>query len=298
MEIQKKAPPLQPKFRIQNLDLVFGANPKSVFADRSSWPRLGELGFREKMAEKTGQFICLQGISFEVHAGEIFGLMGLSGSGKSSLIRCLNGMNGRGDSRTRGQTQGRIEFSPSATKGVISITECSDHALRQLRQNEISMVFQQFGLMPWKTVWQNVEYPLVIKKIPKKDRKETVDEKLRLVGLSQYEHKFPHEISGGMQQRVGLARAFATQAKVLLMDEPFSALDPLNRKALQDELLTLQEKFQKTILFVTHDLAEASRISNRIAILESGRLLQVGTPAEIHDHPACEEVRRFTQVAG
>lgn len=287
-----------PKFKIQNLDLVFGPNPKKAFADKAQWARLTEPGSREEAAKKTGQFVCLQAIQFEVQPGEIFGLMGLSGSGKSSLIRCLNGMNGRGDPLTRGEIRGRIEFFPSASDQAISIADCSELTLRKLRQNEISMVFQQFGLMPWRTVAQNVEYPLVIKKTPKKGRRQIVDEKLALVGLSKYRDKFPHEISGGMQQRVGLARAFVTDANVLLMDEPFSALDPLNRKALQDELLSLQEKFHKTILFVTHDLSEASRISNRIGILENGRLLQVGTPAEIRNRPACESVKRFTEVAG
>ena len=160
------------------------------------------------------------------------------------------------------------------------------------------MVFQQFALMPWKTVAQNVAYPLEIQNRKKSEIKEQVEEKLKLVGLSEWQHKYPHELSGGMQQRVGLARAFVTNADVLLMDEPFSALDPLHRKHLQEEILQLQYNLKKTIIFVTHDFSEAIRIGSRIAIMDSGRILQIGTAKDLIENPTCEIVKKFTKEIG
>jgi glycine betaine/proline transport system ATP-binding protein len=271
---------------IEGVDLVFGSKPQKAFA------ALDQGKNREVILKETGQLVGVQNISFQVNQGEIFVLMGLSGSGKSSLIRCLNGMNGR----KMGTLRGNIWYIDPTSGHRISIPKCEEKKLREIRRHHISMVFQQFGLMPWRTVWQNIEYPLEIQKISKEARKKRVEEKLDLVGLTSFAHRFPHELSGGMQQRVGLARAFVTQAGILLMDEPFSALDPLHRKHLQDEVLDLQAKLKKTIIFVTHDLAEAARIGNRMVILEAGKVLQMGTPEEIFVRPACEQVRKFTSI--
>jgi glycine betaine/proline transport system ATP-binding protein len=218
-----------------------------------------------------------------VNEGEILVLMGLSGSGKSSLLRCVNGLNT--------VTRGKVIVHDG--QGEVDVANCSPEVLRQVRRNRISMVFQQFGLMPWLTVRDNVGFGLDIRGVPQAERDRIVDEKITLVRLNQFAEKFPHELSGGMQQRVGLARAFATEANILLMDEPFSALDPLIREHLQDELIELQQRLKKTIIFVSHDLDEALKIGSRIAIMEAGKVVQFGVPEDIILNPVNDYVRQF-----
>lgn len=269
---------------VSEVDLVFGKRPKLAFQ------ALDQGQTRDEIQRKTNQVVGVSQVSLRVRTGEVLVLMGLSGSGKSSLLRCLNGMNGRGE----GVLRGKVLYRNSQTGHVLDVMNCRERDLREMRRHEISMVFQQFGLMPWRTVFENVAYPLEVQKVPRIERAQRVMEKLKLVGLESWQDRYPHELSGGMQQRVGLARAFVTQAPVLLMDEPFSALDPLHRKHLQDEVLELQKTMKKTIVFVSHDLNEAVRIGTRIAIMNAGKILQVGSPAELMSNPNCEEVSRFT----
>jgi glycine betaine/proline transport system ATP-binding protein len=212
-------------------------------------------------------------------------MMGLSGSGKSTLLRAANRLN-----RVTGGEVRLMDGSQS-----VDVANCSAAELRRVRRRRIAMVFQQFGLLPWRSVRDNVGLGLELRGDPPAERKRQVDEKLELVGLSQWADRSVAELSGGMQQRVGLARAFATDADILLMDEPFSALDPLIRSRLQDELLALQSKVRKTILFVTHDLDEALRIGNQISILEGGRIVQTGAPRDIVMRPANDYVAAFVQ---
>ncbi|MGH8431926.1 MAG: ATP-binding cassette domain-containing protein, partial [Solimonas sp.] len=230
--------------RFDHVDVVFGPTPKA------SLSLLDAGKGRDAILEETGNLVAVHDASLFVNEGEILVLMGLSGSGKSSLLRCINGLN----QVTRGQVlvqDGDAE---------VDVARCEAETLRRLRINRISMVFQQFALMPWRTVTDNVGFGLEIRGVPTEKRAEMVAEKLKLVRLDKFTDKFPHELSGGMQQRVGLARAFATDADILLMDEPFSALDPLIREHLQDELIELQQKLKKTIVFVSHDLDEALKI--------------------------------------
>ncbi|MBI2711427.1 MAG: ATP-binding cassette domain-containing protein [Bdellovibrio sp.] len=269
---------------VSGVDLVFGTRPGKAFQE------LDQGKDRDYIQKKSGMVVGVRRVSLDVKQGEILVLMGLSGSGKSSLLRCLNGMNGRGV----GTLRGKIKYTNPKTSETWDVMTCSSERLRQMRRYEISMVFQAFGLMPWRTVFENVAYPLEIQKTPKEERSERVLEKLKLVGLSEWKDRLPEELSGGMQQRVGLARAFVTQAPVLLMDEPFSALDPLHKKHLQDEVLSLQRQLKKTIVFVSHDLKEALRIGSRIAIMDGGEILQIGTAAELVSNPSCERVSRFT----
>jgi glycine betaine/proline transport system ATP-binding protein len=269
---------------VSEVDLVFGKNPKHAFQ------ALDQGQEREEIQRKTNQVVGVSKVSLNVRVGEVLVLMGLSGSGKSSLLRCLNGMNGRG----QGSLRGRILYRNPLTGIAIDVIQCKERELREMRRREVSMVFQQFGLMPWRTVFENVAYPLEVQKVPRIERAQRVMEKLKLVGLETWQNRYPHELSGGMQQRVGLARAFVTQAPVLLMDEPFSALDPLHRKHLQDEVLQLQKTLKKTIVFVSHDLNEAVRIGTRIAIMDSGKILQIGSPQDIIQNPVCEKVSQFT----
>jgi glycine betaine/proline transport system ATP-binding protein len=212
--------------------------------------------------------------------------MGLSGSGKSTLLRAANGLN----LVTRGQVL------VSDGDAVVDIgAHCDPVTLRRIRRLRIAMVFQQFGLLPWRTVRDNVGFGLELRGDPPEKRRRIIDEQLALVGLSQWGERYCSELSGGMQQRVGLARAFATDADILLMDEPFSALDPLIRRKLQDELLTLQERVKKTILFVSHDLDEALKLGDKVTILEGGRIVQTGTGLDIVEHPANDYVAEFVQ---
>ena len=234
--------------------------------------------------EVLARFQCVvgvQGASFEVSKGEIFCIMGLSGSGKSTLVRHIN--------RLIEPTAGTIEI---LGKDVSSI---SDNELRRIRAQQIGMVFQHMALMPHRSVRDNVAYPLEIRKISKSKRWAVSDHALGLVDLTGYEDRLPKELSGGMQQRVGIARALASDPEILLMDEPFSALDPLIRLQLQDQFKALVAQLQKTTLFITHDLDEAIRIGHRIAIMKDGLIVQIGTPEDIVMNPADDYVREFVQ---
>lgn len=266
-----------PAVEFNKVDIIFGDDR------RAALQMLDDGKTREEILERTGQVLGVADASISVEKGEICVLMGLSGSGKSTLLRAVNGLN----KVTRGSVM--VDDGDEVT----DVANCDPGTLRKLRMSSIAMVFQQFALLPWRTVHENVGLGLELKGVPAKQRQATVDEKLKMVGLEQWRNKYAHELSGGMQQRVGLARAFATDASILLMDEPFSALDPLIRNRLQDELLDLQNSLHKTILFVSHDLDEALKIGNRIAIMESGRICQYGTPEEIVLAPANQYVADF-----
>jgi glycine betaine/proline transport system ATP-binding protein len=209
--------------------------------------------------------------------------MGLSGSGKSTLLRAVNLLN----------VPARGNVMVKQGEGMVDVTGCNATTLRSIRQKQVAMVFQQFALLPWRTVEENVGFGLELAHVPEAERKARVEKQLRLVGLEQWGKKYAHELSGGMQQRVGLARAFATDAPILLMDEPFSALDPLIRTKLQDELLQLQAELKKTIIFVSHDLEEALKIGSHITIMEGGHIVQTGAPEDIVLSPANDYVREF-----
>ncbi|HEV7283548.1 MAG TPA: ATP-binding cassette domain-containing protein, partial [Kaistia sp.] len=236
----------------RDVDIVFGDRQKEALA------LIDKGATRDEILVQTGSVLGAAGVNLTVERGEICVLMGLSGSGKSTVLRAVNGLN----------TVARGSVSVSHDGKPVDVAACGEAMLREIRMRTVSMVFQQFGLLPWRSVRENVGFGLEIRGIPKDERKRIVDEKLAMVGLTQWADKHAHELSGGMQQRVGLARAFATDADILLMDEPFSALDPLIRDKMQDELLSLQSRIQKTILFVSHDLDEAMKLGNKIAILE------------------------------
>ncbi|HGS5849877.1 TPA: choline ABC transporter ATP-binding protein [Vibrio parahaemolyticus] len=262
---------------IENLDVVFGQQQSQALT------LLDQGKSRQEIIDETGQVVGVDNVSLTVKRGEICVLMGLSGSGKSSLLRTVNGLN---------------EISRGSLKiqdgdNMVELANCNEQTLRHLRTHRVSMVFQKFALMPWLTVLDNVAFGLEMQGIGKAERRAKAREQLEMVGLSEWENKFPHELSGGMQQRVGLARAFAMDTDILLMDEPFSALDPLIRAQLQDELILLQEKLNKTILFVSHDLDEALKIGNNIAIMESGKLIQHGKPEQIILAPENDYVADF-----
>jgi glycine betaine/proline transport system ATP-binding protein len=243
-------------------------------------------GTRSEIAEKTGVVIGVANASLRVERGEISVLMGLSGSGKSTLLRAANGLNP--------VTRGQVLVSDG--DAIVDVgANCDPATLRRIRRLRIAMVFQQFGLLPWRTVRENVGFGLELRGEPPEKRRRVIDAQLELVGLSQWGERYCSELSGGMQQRVGLARAFATDADILLMDEPFSALDPLIRRKLQDELLALQERVRKTILFVSHDLDEALKLGDQVTILEGGRIVQTGTGSDILEHPADEYVAEFVR---
>ncbi|MGI9512922.1 MAG: choline ABC transporter ATP-binding protein [Anderseniella sp.] len=263
----------------RNVDIIFGDNKPEAL-------RLLDAGAtRQEINEKTGAVLGVADASLDVAEGEIFVLMGLSGSGKSTLLRAVNRLNET--------ARGKVVVSTDGTS--VDVASCSELELRQLRMHQVAMVFQQFALLPWRTVEENVGLGLELAGVPEAERKARVAEQLKLVSLDQWAGRYAHELSGGMQQRVGLARAFTTQAPILLMDEPFSALDPLIRTHLQDELLNLQRELKRTIIFVSHDLDEAMKIGNRIAIMEDGRIVQAGTPQEIVLKPANAYVEQFVQ---
>ncbi|WP_299132630.1 choline ABC transporter ATP-binding protein [uncultured Vibrio sp.] len=263
---------------IKNLDVVFGDKSKQAL------DLLDQGKTRQEIIDETGQVVGVDNVSLTVEEGEICVLMGLSGSGKSSLLRAVNGLNEI--------SRGSLAIK-DGDKLVDLSEQCDEATLRHLRTHRVSMVFQKFALMPWLTVLDNVAFGLEMQGVAKDVRRAKAREQLEMVGLAEWETKFPHELSGGMQQRVGLARAFAMDTDILLMDEPFSALDPLIRAQLQDELITLQSKLNKTILFVSHDLDEALKIGNNIAIMESGKLIQHGKPEEIVLTPKTEYVKDF-----
>ncbi|NIY82353.1 choline ABC transporter ATP-binding protein [Vibrio hepatarius] len=262
---------------IKNLDVVFGDQQQKALE------LLDQGKARQEIIDQTGQVVGVDNVSMSVKEGEICVLMGLSGSGKSSLLRAVNGLNTI--------SRGALEIKDGEQK--VDLADCDEATLRHLRTHRISMVFQKFALMPWLSVLDNVAFGLEMQGMPKAERREKAKQQLDMVGLTEWADKFPHELSGGMQQRVGLARAFAMDTDILLMDEPFSALDPLIRAQLQDELIALQEKLNKTILFVSHDLDEALKIGNNIAIMESGKLIQHGKPEQIVLQPETEYVRDF-----
>jgi glycine betaine/proline transport system ATP-binding protein len=267
----------KPVVQFKNVDIVFGNNASDAL------PLIDRGESRETIQKETGQVLGVAGATLDVMEGEIIVLMGLSGSGKSTLLRAVNGLN----PVIRGETL------VDGGEAFVDPQRCSSRELRRLRMDRVAMVFQQFGLLPWRTVADNVGFGLELAGLPSSRRNQKVKEQLELVGLSQWADRRVNELSGGMQQRVGLARAFATGAPILLMDEPFSALDPLIRTRLQDELLQLQSQLKKTIIFVSHDLDEAFRIGNRIAIMEGGRIVQCGTPQEIVKNPANRYVADF-----
>ena len=261
----------------KNVDILFGKDT----AEAQAMLDKGE--DRSAILKKTGVVLGAAGASLAVKEGEISVLMGLSGSGKSTLLRAVNGLN----KVTRGSVLVRDGDK------MVDVVTCDEATLRHIRQGQVAMVFQQFALLPWRTVAQNVGFGLELAGMDEATRKSKVDAQLKLVGLDQWAAKYAHELSGGMQQRVGLARAFATEAPILLMDEPFSALDPLIRTKLQDELLQLQKTLKKTIVFVSHDLEEALKIGNTITIMEGGRIVQSGRPEDIVLRPANAYVSEF-----
>lgn len=263
------------KIQVKNVYKVFGSAPMQMI----SFLEKGEK--KTDLLKKYKHSVGVNNVSFSVNEGEIFVVMGLSGSGKSTLIRCLN--------RLIEPTSGEIYVDNE------KITQVSSAKLREIRRKKIAMVFQNFALLPHRTVLENVAFGLEIQKVDVEERKKKAIEMLEVVGLKGYENAKPKELSGGMQQRVGLARALATDADILLMDEAFSALDPLIRKEMQNELLSLQTKMQKTIVFITHDLDEALKIGDRIAIMKDGNIVQIGEPEEILNSPADAYVREFIQ---
>ncbi len=259
------------------VNIVFGNRPTSAL------PMMDAGAARAQIKAETGQVLGVHDCSLAVREGEILVLMGLSGSGKSTLLRGVNALND--------VCRGEVRIWDG--KEMVSVTKASPAKLRQIRLKNIAMVFQQFGLLPWRTVRENVGLGLELAGMGAAERRAKVDAQLATVGLTDWADRIVGELSGGMQQRVGLARAFATEAPILLMDEPFSALDPLIRTRLQDELLALQAKFQRTIIFVSHDLDEAFKLGNRIALMEGGRIVQIGTAREIIANPVDEYVEQF-----
>jgi glycine betaine/proline transport system ATP-binding protein len=262
-----------------NVSIIFGNNPDRALAMVDAGKSRDEIG------AETGLVLGVADATLTITEGEILVLMGLSGSGKSTLLRAVNGL----APVVRGDVQVK------AGNGSVNPYRSTPRALRDFRMHTVSMVFQQFALLPWRTVADNVGFGLELAGVPERERKTRVGEQLELVNLTQWADRKVNELSGGMQQRVGLARAFATGAPILLMDEPFSALDPLIRTRLQDELLEFQRRLKKTIIFVSHDLDEAFRIGNRIAIMEGGRIIQCGTPQDIVKNPANQYVADFVQ---
>ena len=263
------------KIEVREVTKVFGKNPKRGVE------LLNEGLTKTDILKKTGMTVGVKKASFSIEDGEIFVIMGLSGSGKSTLVRLLN--------RLIEPTSGTVLIDGK------DVTKMNKQELRITRRNKMSMVFQRFALFPHRSILSNTEYGLEIQNVSKEERRQKALKALELVGLKGYENKKPDELSGGMQQRVGLARALANDADVLLMDEAFSALDPLIRKDMQDELLELQNKMQKTIVFITHDLDEALRIGDRIALMKDGEVVQIGTPEEILMNPANDYVKQFVE---
>ncbi|MGN7410680.1 quaternary amine ABC transporter ATP-binding protein [Sporosarcina sp. SAFN-010] len=266
---------LKKKIEVKNASKIFGKSSKRAAQ------LLKEGKTKKEILKETGATVGVNNATFEVLDGEIFVIMGLSGSGKSTLVRLLN--------RLIDPTAGQILLDGE------DIVKMNKEQLRNVRRKKIGMVFQNFALFPHKTILENTEYGLEIQGVAKEERKNKAIESLHLVGLSGYESQYPGQLSGGMQQRVGLARALANDPDILLMDEAFSALDPLIRKDMQDELLQLHEDMGKTIIFITHDLDEALRIGDRIALMKDGEIVQIGTPEEILMNPSNDYVERFVE---
>ncbi len=260
---------------VRNLWKVFGSgSPDSAISSANSGAT------RSEILQQLDQTVAVRDVSFSVARGETFVVMGLSGSGKSTLIRCL--------SRLIEPTRGEVLLDGE------DLLAMDDKALRSVRRGRISMVFQHFGLFPHRKVIDNIAYGLEVQGVSKAKRIERATSILNIVGLAGWAQHYPQQLSGGMQQRVGLGRALAVEPEILLFDEPFSALDPLIRREMQDELVRLQETMHRTIIFITHDFAEALRLGDRIAIMKDGSFDQVGTPEEIVTHPATDYVREFT----
>ena len=270
------SPRAAPAVSIDGVTILFGGDKRAAL-------ELADAGAdRKAIQAETACTLGVHDARLDIAEGETLVLMGLSGSGKSTLLRAINGL--------APVARGRVVLGAGAPADV---TGAKGRMLRELRAGRVAMVFQQFGLLPWRTVADNVGLGLELAGVPKRQRRERVEEQLSLVGLEGLGARPVGELSGGMQQRVGLARAFATDAPILLMDEPFSALDPLIRARLQDELMDLQARLRRTIVFVSHDLAEAFKLGGRIAIMEGGRIVQVGTPREIYAAPANDYVADF-----
>jgi glycine betaine/proline transport system ATP-binding protein len=271
-----------PIIKASNLFKVFGSADESLDINNPS---------ACAQARANGAVIALSGVSFTVNRGEIFVIMGLSGSGKSTLIRCLLRL-----------------IEPTAGQIVVNgrnVTAMDEAQLLDFRRTQVAMVFQHYGLLPHRTVLDNVAFGLKLRGVPVKEREEKALAVIHKVGLSGWERNYPSQLSGGMQQRVGIARALAQESDIFLMDEPFSGLDPLIRREMQEQLLELQAEFDKTIVFVTHDLGEAVRLGNRLAVMKEGSIVQMGTPQEIMARPVDDYVRRFVldeqrlvQIAG
>lgn len=264
-----------PNIRVENLYKIFGQNPERAM------PLIEQGKTKEEVLEETGCTMAVTDNSFEVDQGETFVVMGLSGSGKSTLLRCLN--------RLIEPTFGKVYIDD------MDVTAANEEELREIRRSKTSMVFQHFGLLPHRSVSENVSFGLEIQGVEKEARKKSAYEAIEQVDLKGYEEMMTGELSGGMQQRVGLARALATNPEILLMDEAFSALDPLIRNEMQDELLDLQSEMHKTIVFITHDLDEALKLGDRIAIMKDGWIVQVGTSEEILTKPANNYVESFVE---
>lgn len=263
------------KVKVSHLTKIFGKKSKQAL------DMIKENKSKTEIMEKTGATVGVYDVNFEVEEGEIFVIMGLSGSGKSTLIRLLN--------RLIEPTSGDIYIDNQ------EIAKLDKEGLREVRRNKMSMVFQNFGLFPHRTILENTEYGLEVRGVPKEERMAKAEKALENSSLLAFKDQFPNQLSGGMQQRVGLARALANDPEILLMDEAFSALDPLIRREMQDELLDLQETVQKTIIFITHDLNEALRIGDRIALMKDGQIMQIGTGEEILTNPANDYVRTFVE---
>ena len=263
------------KVKVEHLTKIFGKKQQQALA------MIQENRDKNEIVAQTGATVGVYDASFEVEEGEIFVIMGLSGSGKSTIIRILN--------RLIDPTSGEIYIDGK------NIAQMDKEALREVRRHKINMVFQNFGLFPHRTILENTEYGLEVRGVPKVERQALAEQALENSGLLTFKDQYPNQLSGGMQQRVGLARALANDPEILLMDEAFSALDPLIRREMQDELLDLQSNVQKTIIFITHDLNEALRIGDRIALMKDGQIMQIGTGEEILTHPANQYVRDFVE---
>ncbi|MBW2185351.1 MAG: glycine betaine/L-proline ABC transporter ATP-binding protein [Deltaproteobacteria bacterium] len=266
---------IRSKMQVRNLYKVFGSSPETALK------MLEQGASKDEILDKTKQSVGLADVSFDVYDGEILVIMGLSGSGKSTLVRCMNRL-----------------IEPSHGKIIIDdcdITKLNSTDLRNLRRKKFGMIFQHFALFPHRTVQENAEFGLEIQGVAKDERVAKAREALVQVGLEGWEDSYPGQLSGGMQQRVGLARGLAVNPDILLMDEAFSALDPLIRRDMQHELVELQDRFKKTIIFITHDLDEALEIGDRIILMKDGRIVQIGTPEEILTQPANDYVSRFVE---
>lgn len=274
-EIRSDTKMQQVKISCKNLWKIFGPRPQQAL------DLVKGFSTKEETLEKTGHVVAVKDVSFDVFEGEIFVIMGLSGSGKSTLVRCLNGLNK--------PTQGEVLIDG------VDLSSMNDQDLRSTRRHKISMVFQHFALFPHRTVLENIAYGLELQGVDKIQRAKRALSILDMVGLQGWEHNYPEELSGGMQQRVGLARALALDPEILLMDEAFSALDPLIRRQMHDEFIKLMSRVKKTIVFITHDLNEAIRLGSRIAIMKNGEIIQIGTPEEIVSNPGDDYVIEFVR---